>query len=61
MQGFQLKLDFGEGVECQEEYERFLEINNLEDNNSTWAMFCECWKSLLRAEAMLEKRNQPVQ
>lgn len=61
MVGYQLKLDFGEGIECQAEYEKFLEINEVEDSPETWDMFCNIWKRILVAEAMMEKAEQVIQ
>lgn len=61
MHGYQMKLDFGEGPECQQEYETFLELNQLEDSEENWVTFCDCWKYVMQMRAMAEKQGQSIQ
>lgn len=61
MVGYQLKLDFGEGIECQAEYEKFLELNEVNDTPENWNMFCDIWKRILVTEAMMEKAGRIIQ
>ena len=58
---YQHKLDFGEGPECHKAYEDFLAVNNLEDTNSSWVLFVECWTHILQMEALFEKRGKTLQ
>lgn len=50
MQGFQLKIDFGEGSQAQEAYEKFLESTGREDTSENWASFQYAWIAFTKAD-----------
>ena len=58
---YQLKLDLGEGANCHEAYEEYLEYYRLEDNPERWALFCAAFKRFEEVSAMVEKAGATVQ
>jgi hypothetical protein len=58
---YQLKLDLGEGANCHEAYEEYLDYYRLEDNPERWALFCAAFKRFEEVSAMVEKAGATVQ
>jgi hypothetical protein len=58
---YQLKLDLGEGANCHEAYEEYLNYYRLEDNPERWALFCAAFKRFEEVTAMVEKSGATVQ
>jgi hypothetical protein len=58
---YQLKLDLGEGANCHEAYEEYLEYYRLEDNTERWLLFCAAFKRFNEAAAMAEKVGATLQ
>ena len=45
---YQLKLDLGEGANCHEAYEEYLDYYKLEDTNERWVSFCSAFEKRRR-------------
>jgi hypothetical protein len=58
---YQLKLDLGEGANCHEAYEEYLEYYRLEDNTERWLLFCAAFKRFNEVAAMAEKAGATLQ
>ena len=61
MEGYQLKLDLGEGAECHEAYEEYLEWSKLEDTNEAWVVFSKAYEYYYIAKTIAEKEQGTLQ
>ena len=58
---YQLKLDLGEGANCHEAYEEYLDYYKLEDTNERWVSFCSAFEKFEAITAMTEKAKATIQ
>lgn len=46
MSKYQLKLDFGEGQQCHQAYETYIESYGVEDTEAEWVSFVNVWQAV---------------
>ena len=58
---YQFKLDLGEGADCHDAYQEYLQYFNYEDNNERWVAFTVAWNQFNKIVAMSERNGQTLQ